>query len=142
MMEKDGELVPTSSTALPSKFSLDTYLDLVEKSKKLSTSQVVVQVSAIYKEFAPNETVRGIFSGIRTINFRNEDGEIKPTTTIQWIDEHQKLYENSGVILVSYFVQTDLDGNIYPIIPPYTAVEISYLGKKNRAKTYSVSILN
>lgn len=124
--------------------SKEDYTALVKQAKSIKAESAVV-ITPIYKEFASDETVVGVFSGLSSITPNKIDqltGEVigkQKVTTIVWMGANGRLYQHGGVALVNQF--WDAERNFF-IIPPGTKVTISYQGKSGKAKLFDVGVVN
>jgi hypothetical protein len=92
-------------------------------------------MQASYREFnSEGEKLRGVFLGLKTVQKNNDLGNKVPLECVQWFDPSGEVYLNAGVTLVGAFQQAQ--------VLPGTAIEIEYLGKRERAKLFAVRVLN
>jgi hypothetical protein len=102
-------------------FDAQTMASLLDKAKTLGDRPSTVSIIPRYKEFAPDETVRGVFCGTQTL-----DNGLR---VAQWVDSQGHLWINGGTVLVSALAK----------LPPGIAIEIGYLGKRSTANGYKVN---
>lgn len=130
---------------IQSRFTVMTIADY-EKLKKsaadIDPEAMGIQMNAVYKKFAINESVVGIFTQQDSISPKDElTGELYTVPSVQWIGSDGQLYQCAGVALYNVFF--DEDGN--PKIPYFSRIRITHHGEsKNGAKTtklYTVEII-
>jgi hypothetical protein len=130
----EGEEKPTELLAPPTQFPIGEYDNYLAKAQKLSSYNATVSIASKYLEFSkPGETVRGVFLGFTTINKRDDNGELKSITVVQWLAPDGALYINGGVALVRTFEEFN--------VPKGSPIEITYEGKRDRTKIFDVRIL-
>jgi hypothetical protein len=113
-----------------------SYLDLLDAIGQLSPK---VSLNAMYREFnTPGEVVRAIYTGMSTISKKDDiTKDLKKIDVCMWMEKMpetgvKQLFMNGGIALVD-MLQT---------ITPGVAIEITYIGKKDRTKLYNVTLLS
>jgi hypothetical protein len=130
----EGEEKPTELVAVPTQFPIAEYDNYLAKAQRLASYNATVSIASKYLEFnKPGETVRGIFLGFSTINKRDDNGEMKNITVVQWLAPDGALYINGGIALVRTFEEFN--------VPKGSPIEITYEGKRDRTKIFDVRIL-
>lgn len=136
--ESKGELtVKKNIGAWVTTLDLATYEKMKAAAAAIDPKKTAIAITAIYKEFAINESVVGIFTGLDGITPRDEITQMTVhCKSVQWMGADGKLYQCAGVALVNQF----FDENDNPKFAPGTQVRITHTGKSNRTKLYEVEL--
>lgn len=115
--------------------------DLMAAVEDLDDKDEAVTITAVYKEFTtPGETARGIFFGYRDGKFKDDNatteagGEQQYTEgkLVVWMTKDKKCFCAAGKALVGEFERNN--------IPVGSSVVITYTGKKERTKVFTVGL--
>jgi len=121
---------------------LDVYEKMKAAAAEIKPDAMGIQMNAVYKKFALNESIIGIFTQADSITPKDElTGNKYKVDSVQWMGQDGKLYQCGGVALWNTFF--DEDGNTK--IPYGSKIRIThYDTSKNGAKEtklYSVEII-
>lgn len=127
-------IVPAEQAAVTPANSIPNFAALVEASAHLNDLEVILTLTAEYIEMNTiGEKVRGIYIGDGTMTITDKDtGEQKELPIARFLmDKQVKIH--AGAVLVNEIKKHS--------VAVGQAVEITYTGKSDRTKLYSVSLL-
>lgn len=136
--EHQGELtIKKDITAWVTTLDVDTYEKMKAAAAAIDPKRTAIAITATYKEFAVNESVVGIFTGMDGITPKDEITQKSiHCKSVQWMGQDGRLYQCAGVALVNQFF--DEDDNFKFL--PGTKIRITHTGKSNRTKLYEVEL--
>lgn len=134
-VDETGAVKPTELTTLPTTLAETEITSYLSTAAQLNVLKPALSLTPSYREFnSKGEKLRGVFLGLKTVQKNNDLGNKVPLECVQWLDSSGEVYLNAGVTLVGAFQQAQ--------VLPGTAIEIEYLGKRERAKLFAVRVLS